>query len=158
MILFAPFQLFLSSLSNFMMYSRKECHIILYRHLFLYIVNIVSTYNISISQEEPDVIPSLILSESCDIRSCDQVLSPSCSPRVSTHTQFSSHSPLSSHKGKRFVFQLYFRVRLGDYGSEGRGFESRLYRDWTSCLSQLTQWAQALVNLSLRKQLLRELS
>ena len=36
--------------------------------------------------------------------------------------------------------------RVFDHGSEGRGFKSRLRRDWTSCLSQTTQWARVLVH------------
>ena len=37
--------------------------------------------------------------------------------------------------------------RVSDHGSEGRGFESRRRRDWTSCILQTTQWARVLVDV-----------
>ena len=47
----------------------------------------------------------------------------------------------------KFVEEVRSSGRVSDYGSEDRGFESRLRRDRTSCLSQSTQWARVLFNL-----------
>ena len=36
--------------------------------------------------------------------------------------------------------------KVSDHRSKGHGFKSRRRQDWTSCLSQTTQWAQVLVH------------